>query len=411
MAQEVTGETGTARPRRVWRHRAFVRLWAGQSAGSVSDQLLPIALSLYVVERGGDVSDVSLLLGGRALALVLCLLAGGVLADRVHRIRLLVTADLFRAAVLAATVLALPRLPLSALAVVTVLIGAGEALSRPAYRASVPGLLPSGLLEVGNALVSASQRGAAVLGALGGAVLVSAAGARTALLVAAGMFAAGAVVTVGIRGTEPASVPGGSVLADVADGVRAIRDRPWIPAVMGTVCLHLMAGTAVALTLLPVVAVRELGGAGVYGAAVAAMAAGALPAVAVAARYRPARPGRAAMLALVGYALVPLSLALPIGTAGVIPAFALGGFVVEFSFVYWLAALQRNVPRQVLGKVFALDQLGAFALLPVGYALVGPAVTAWGEHPVLISGAVVVAVSSLAVLAVPGVSTFGATAR
>jgi hypothetical protein len=411
VAQELTGETGTAAPpRRVWRHRSFVRLWAGQSAGSVSDQLLPIALSLYVVERGGDVSDVSLLLGGRALALVVCLLAGGVLADRMHRIRLLVTADLFRAAVLAGTVLALPRLPLTALAVVTMLVGAGEALSRPAYRASVPGLLPSGLLEVGNALVSASQRGAAVLGALGGAVLVTSAGARTALLVAAGMFAAGAVVTVGVRGTETTPARG-SVLADVADGVRAIRDRPWIPAVMGTVCLHLMAGTAAALTLLPVVATRELGGAGVYGAAVAAMAAGALPAVAVAARYRPTRPGRAAMLALVGYALVPLSLALPIGAAGVIAAFALGGFVVEFFFVYWLAALQRNVPRQVLGKVFALDQFGAYALLPVGYALVGPAVAAWGQQPVLIGGAVLVAVSSLAVLAVPGVATFGNTGR
>ncbi|MFB9331909.1 hypothetical protein [Actinoplanes octamycinicus] len=352
MAPERTDRTGG-----IWRRRSFVQLWAGQSAGSVSDQLLPIALSLYVVQRGGGVADVSLLLGGRAVALVLCLLIGGVLADRVPRIRLLITADVFRAAVLLAAVAALPHLALGALAVVT--------------------------------------------------VLVTATGPRAALLVAAALFLIGAAVTAGVPGGEPVARRGASVLTDVADGFRAIRDRPWIYAVMGTVCLHLMAGTAVALTLLPVVAARDLGGAGVYGAAVAAMAAGALPAVVVAARYRPARPGRAAMLALVGYALPVLSLALPVGAAGVIAAFAAGGFVVEFFFVYWVAALQRNVPRELLGKVFALDQLGAYALLPVGYALVGPVVAGIGERPALIGGAVLVAVSSVLVLAVPRVAGFG----
>src|SRR4051794_1273055 len=84
----------------VWRHRSFVRLWVGQSAGSVSDQLMPVALSLYVVDRGGGAGAVGLVLGGRAAALVICLLAGGVLADRVRRVPLLITADVFRAAVL-----------------------------------------------------------------------------------------------------------------------------------------------------------------------------------------------------------------------------------------------------------------------------------------------------------------------
>ena len=382
----------------------FLRVWAGQASGAVGDQLLPVALALYTLQRGSGVSGVGLVMTGRAVALVLCLMVGGALADRVSRTRLLIAADAVRTVLLLATAVLLPHIHLGQLPVLTALLGGAEALSRPSYRSLVGDLLPSALLERGNALVAAAQRSAALLGALLGAAAVSAVGVRATLLVAAGVYALGALTV--LRVPEAATRPRrATAVAEAAGGLRTVRGRPWIAAVMVTVCLHLFAGSATALTLLPVIARRELGGNLAYGACLAAMAAGALPAVALAGRWRPASPGAVSILGLAGFALVPWSLTVPCLPV-VMVGFAVGGFVVEGYMVYWLSALQRAVPRESLGRVLALDQLAAFALLPVGYTLVGPVVAAVGQTTTLLIGGAVVALSSVVCLTVPGVAAF-----
>ncbi|MEU3895252.1 MFS transporter [Streptomyces sp. NPDC045251] len=393
-------------PPTLLRHGRFMRVWAGQASGAVGDQLLPVALNLYLLREGEGITAVSLVLGGRAVALVLCLLLGGVLADRVRRIRLLLGADVFRAALLLFTALSLTWLPFALIPVVTALMGAAEALSRPSYRSLIPTLLPDALLERGNALAAAAQRGSAFLGALLGATAVTALGIRPTLLAAASVYALGALAV--LRIPDPPRTRGGtSPLADAAGGIRAVRERPWVVAVMTAVCLQLFAGTATSLTLLPVVARRELGGDLAYGAVIAAFAAGALPAVVLAGRWRPAHPGAVSVLGLVGFAFVPWSLVAPLSLPGVILCFALGGFVVELYMVYWLSALQREIPEGMRGKVLALDQLSAFALLPVGYALVGPSVSLIGEQGTLVLGGAVCALSGLVCFFVPGVKKFG----
>ncbi|MBB1247137.1 MFS transporter, partial [Streptomyces durbertensis] len=390
-------------------HPRFLRLWASLASGAVGDQVLPVALSLYVLREGGGAADVGLVLAGRAVALVVCLLVGGAIADRVRRSRVLIGADAFRAVLLLGVALSLSALPLAALPLVTALVGAAEALSRPASRSLVPNLLPQELLERGNALVSAAQRGSAVLGALVGATAVALVGVRPALLATSAVFALGALVMLRLDDTTPSRAGRKAVLADAADGVRAVRERPWVMAVMGTVCLQLFAGTAPALTLLPLVAREDFGGEFAYGVVLAAMGLGALPAIVLAGRWRPRSRGRVSMLLLTCYALVPLSLAVPFPLPVVVLCFALGGFAVEIYFVYWISALQRAFPDTVLGKVFALDQLGAYALLPVGFALVGPLVLWVGATTTLLAGAALVAASSLLCLLVPGVAHFATT--
>ncbi|MFY1668496.1 MFS transporter [Plantactinospora sp. WMMB334] len=398
--------TTTPQPATPLRHHpGFLRVWGSQSAGAVADQILPVALSLYAVSQGGGAGTVAAILAGRAVALVVCLLAGGILADRVSRPRILLTADILRAAVVATALLTLDRLPLTALAVVTGLCGAAEALSRPAMRSLVPTLLPSNLLERGNALVSAVHRSATLIGALTGAALIATIGIHAALGLAAVMFTAGAVAVLGVR-DNPDRKPSTGVLADAVAGVNAVRQRPWVIAVMTAVAIQIFAGTAPTLALLPLIAHQHLGGDLAYGAIVAALAAGALPAIALASRWRPQQPGTISMLALTAYAALPASLAIPLPLPATAALFALGGFTVELYFIYWLTALQRAIPTTVLGKVLALDQLSAFALLPIGYALVGPLVTTLGTRPTLLTAAAVVAAASAVTLLVPGVATF-----
>ena len=394
-----TVRTGTLRD-----HPRFLRVWAGQASGAVGDQLLPVALSLYALHQGAGVTGVGLIMTGRAAALVLCLMIGGTLADRVSRTRLLLTADAVRAVVLLTTAVFLSHMQVGQLPLLTALLGGAEALSRPSYRSLVGGILPDALLERGNALVAAAQRSAALLGALLGAVAVSAIGVRATLLVAAAVYALGALTVLRVPDTASRSRRA-TALAEAVGGLRAVRERPWVAAVMITVSLHLFAGSATALTLLPVIARQDMGGGLAYGACIAAMAAGALPAVALAGRWQPASPGMVAMLGLTGFALVPWSLTIPVLPV-VMAGFAVGGFVAEGYMVYWLSALQRAIPEESLGKVMALDQLSAFALLPVGYALVGPTVATVGQTATLLAGGSVVLLSSLLCLTGPGVRAF-----
>ncbi|MGW7274613.1 MFS transporter [Streptomyces sp. NPDC054864] len=398
-------EAKTPPPATLRQQRLFIRVWMGQASGAVGDQLLPVALNLYLLREGEGITAVSLILGGRAVALVLCLLLGGVLADRVRRIRLLLGADVFRAVLLVFTALTLVWLPFAMIPVISALMGAAEALSRPSYRSLIPSLLPDALLEQGNALASAAQRSSAFLGALLGATAVATLGIRPTLLAAASVYLLGALAVLRIP-DAPREGRRASPLAEASGGIRAVRERPWVVAVMIAVCLQLFAGTATSLTLLPVVAQRELGGDLAYGAVIAAFAAGALPAVALAGWWRPALPGAVAVLGLVGFAFVPWSLVGPFPLPAVIACFALGGFVVELYMVYWLSALQREIPEKVRGKVLALDQLSAFALLPLGYLLVGPSVALIGERETLLIGGAICALSSLVCVFVPGVKKF-----
>jgi DHA3 family tetracycline resistance protein-like MFS transporter len=74
--------------------------------------------------------------------------------------------------------------------------------------------------------------------------------------------------------------------------------------------------------------------------------------------------------------------------------------------VYWETALQQDVPRELLARVISLDWMCSFALMPVGMALVGPSVNAFGREPVLWVAAVFAVVPPLLCLRVPGMLEF-----
>jgi hypothetical protein len=63
---------------RVLRHRDFRFLFLGQSASAVGDQVVIVALALYVTQRTGSPSDLGFILAAQSLPLVTLLLFGGV---------------------------------------------------------------------------------------------------------------------------------------------------------------------------------------------------------------------------------------------------------------------------------------------------------------------------------------------
>ena len=72
---------------RVLRVPNFRNLFIGQAASVIGDRVVVVALALYITQTTGSATDLGLVLGAQALALVALLLFGGVWADRLPRQR------------------------------------------------------------------------------------------------------------------------------------------------------------------------------------------------------------------------------------------------------------------------------------------------------------------------------------
>lgn len=387
---------------------AFRWLFTGQIVSALGDQVFPVAVAALIVSTGGTAGQLGLVLAARFGSLVLFALWGGVWADRLPRVLMLRAADLLRlVAVLglaAAATAGRPGVPV--LAALVFLVGAGEAFFRPAFGALLPTVLPAENLASGNALSNASQHLALVAGPGLAGLLLLVTGPSTLFAIDAATFALSLCTL--LRVAEPPHAPGErrKVLREMAEGVAAVRERAWIGAVLVMAALQLMIVIAPATVLLPIV-LRDSGSRpSAYGLVLAVGACGGLLGALACARWRPVHRGRTGLLLLLLWVWPPLALLAQgppwlLGAAWFASALGTAPFVV-----WWETALQEAVPRRLLARVVSLDWLCSLALLPAGLALTGPVTNLVGRGPLLIAGAVTVAVSSALPLLVPGVADF-----
>jgi DHA3 family tetracycline resistance protein-like MFS transporter len=387
--------------------RDFRLLWLGQTISAIGDQIFPIAVALKVVHSGGSAGDLGLVLLGRSLAMVLFLVIGGVWADRISRTRIMIGADAFRAVAVAGLALAPGDVPVWVLLLMTFVVGGGEAFFRPAYGAVVPSVVPEHRLAQANAFTSVSLKTSLILGpALGGA-LVAVAGPGWALGIDAATFLV-SIATL-VRIAEPPLPDRGfrqSAVRDALDGVAEVRARPWIAAILVMATLHLMLAVAPMIVLQPFIAREQLGGDAAYGALLVIFALGGLLGAIFAGRFTPRQPGLWALLGLLPHVGLLLALAYSGSFLHVAAWSFVCGVGLEPFQIWWSSALQRDVPGELLARVISLDWLVSLGLMPLGFALAGPAAEAFGNEMVLAVGAVALGVTTLAVIPVPGVREF-----
>ncbi len=384
--------------------RDYRLLWLGQTISIVGDQVFPIAVALAVIRAGGSVGDVGLVMAARLAALVLFVLIGGVWADRISRRAVMIGADAFRAVTIAAIVVFPGQMPLPALALFVFLVGAGEAFFRPAEGAMLPTLLPEDHRQAGNGLMSVSLRTGAVIGPGVGALVAAAMGTREAFLFTALTFVASMLCLLMLR--EPTFTPSGSQSAvrDVREGFAEVWKRRWIAAVLALAAAQLMIVYAPPLVLLPFVASEAFGdqGEAMFGWALSAFAAGGVLGALIAMRWKPAKVGLWSMFGWMLYCLDPLALLFPFSEWWLLACYFVAGVGLEPFLVYWMVALQREIPADKLARVTSIDWLCSLALMPVGLALTGPVVDAFGRTSVLVFAIAFNIGSSLLMLLVPG---------
>ena len=388
----------------------FRRYFVGQFTSYLGDGLLPVAVSFAVLDLTGSASDLGLVLAARMVPVVLFLLVGGVWADRLPRHLVMLGSDIGRGGVqaLLAVLLLTGRAELWHLLVLQALYGVAEAFMRPAATGLLPTIVQGERLQRANALMAASVNTAYIVGPAIAGVLVAAAGAGTAIAIDAGTFAVStaslALLRVPAAAERAARLP---FLADLREGWREFVSRTWLWATVAGSSLYLLAVIAPLMVLGPVVADRELGGAGAWGAIAAAIGLGTLAGSVAAGRVRPARPILVVAVLLAGPAFTAVALALVLP----VPAIAVLGFVAGategFMEVVWITALQERIPVAALSRVSSYDTLGSFVFMPVGFALAGPVAAVAGTGPTLLGMAGCAVAVALVLAALPAVRDVG----
>jgi MFS family permease len=390
--------------RDVLRLRDFRLLFAGHGVSVLGDRMVVVALAFAVLEIGGSASAVGLVLAASWLPAVASVLVGGVVADRTSRRTVMVAADVARVgsqgamAVLLITGSAEVWM-LGALAGVT---GAATGFFNPAATGLLPDVVPSEGLQPANALRSTAASVSEILGPLTAGLLVAAAGAGWAIAADAVTFGVSGACLAALRLGRAAERTPAPFLSDLRDGWIAVRSRRWLWTFLGYFAVaNLMWGAWSGLG--PVVADRELGGAGPWGTVLAAVGAGALLGSLAATRVRPTTP-------LVFVALMDALFGLPLAflAAGAsVPILALGGVLsgvgLTLGMSVWETTLQREIPPESLSRVASYDWFGSYAFYPLGLAIWGPLAGAIGIHTSLWLAFGIFFASVLMLLAVPDI--------
>lgn len=389
------------------RSRPFLWFFFGRSISTLGSVMAPVALAFAVL--GIDASPVALgqVLAARSVPLVLLLLLGGVVADRLARSLVLQVSHLLSGVTqgLTAVLVITGHATLSQLILLQAMNGAVTAFTMPAIQGVVPQLVPRSHLQQANALLAFSRSGLAVIGPAIAGLLVVGVGAGWALAVDALSWIVAGACMLPLRVADvPRRAPGGGFLRDLASGWSQFRSITWLWVLVLSFGLLNAIHAGAWLTLGPVLAANDpaIGKKG-WGYAVSALAVGLLLLTVMMLRLTFRYPLRAGMFAMLGLAAPLFALGLSWSLIPLLLAAFVAGAGIEVFGISWQTAIQRNVPEDHLSRVAAYDSLGSFVAIPLGQLTYGPLAAAYGAREVVLwSGAAFVLVVC-GTLAVPAV--------
>ncbi len=361
--------------------RDFRLLFLARSISQLGSAFAPIALAFAVLDNlGGSATDLGLVLAATWIPEILLALLGGVWADRLPRNLVMVGTDLLLFAVQAtvAVLLLTGVAELWHLLVLGALRGVAEAFFFPAISGVVPQLVSAARLQQANSLLRLTQSGASIVGAASAGAVVAAFGPGWALAFDSATFLASAAFLVRIRLPRPVREAGSTILRELREGWNEFWSRTWLWSIVVAAAIGNMTFQGAFIVLGPVVAKESLGGAAAWGAIVAGTSVGLVLGGLVTLRWRPERlllAGCAALLlAFPPFALLAVAAPVPL----IVGSTVLSGFGLELFNVFWITAMQQQIPEDRLSRVSAYDALGSFVAIPVGLTLAGPVSAAIG---------------------------------
>ena len=364
-----------------------------------------MAIAIVIIDAGGDATTLGLILAARMLSGTALTLIGGVWADRIKRKYVMISADLGRAFLLLILVfVSAPEIPRIYMALLVFLVGIGDAFGAPASAAIINVIVPENVLQQANVIRGITSRLGQIIGPAIGGVVIALVGARLTFILTALTFLMGASLLVGIKEDSVANKETREPFVhEFKEGMKTVLEMPWIGAMILMATFQLMVVMSAETILLPIITKREFQTNSVLAAASATFAIGATVASLWFLKLKPKYPGKVSVIVWSFFALMPIALAFPISPTFIILMYLIAGISVGPWEAYWPLALQREIPKEKLGRVFAIDHAGSAGMIPLGMALVGPVTELMGERNFLLFAAAFHILVNVIVYRVPGV--------
>jgi DHA3 family tetracycline resistance protein-like MFS transporter len=387
------------------RIRDFALLWAGMTTSLVGDFVFLVAYPWQTYQLTNNPAALGWISAAYVAPTVIFVTAGGVLTDRIERRRLMIAADLLRAAATGtgAALAITHNLTLIDLGAVVAFGGLGAALFNPAFGSIVPEIVPVGQLPQANALDQFVRTGAGLVGPAVAGVVIAVAGVGWAFAIDAATFVVSVSTALALtsRPVEPSDEPR-SALRDAREGWAFVRARTWLWASLVAAGLANVASGS-RNVLLPLVVKNDLhSSARTLGFVYSAGAAGAIVAsLAYAQRGYLKRP---IVIAFIGWGVSILAIgAYGLSTnVGELLAFGLvAGAGTAIGNAVWGTLMHRRVPRALLGRVTSIDWMFSLSLMPVASAGSGLIAGAVGARETLAGAGLIAGVGTLAFLVIP----------
>ena len=397
----------------LWSYKGYRLFWFSTTIFVLGATAFPIALAVTVLDAGGGATTLGLILGARVLSGVVFAPFAGVWADRLPRKQVMIVADLFRATIVFSLVfVSAPSMPHFLVGLMVFVMGIGDAFGAASAGAFLPSLLPVEKLPAGNVARGVVVRMASIVGPGIGGLSVFLIGGRMTFLFTAIAFACGTYFLAQIKEDLNADKkPQEPFFTELREGLRTVWEIKWVGAMIAMASVQLMVVLAAENVLLPIITRREFNTNTVFALSAAAFSIGGIISAIIFGQIKVKHEGQTSVLIWMLLVIAPISLAFPINEYFVAASYLLAGLSVGPWEAYWNSAIQREIPHELQGRVFSIDHMGSSGLMPLGMALVGPAVAIFGEKELLIGASVFHIIICLLVLMVPGVKDMKAPAN
>ncbi len=383
------------------RDRDFRLLWLGQLISGVGRQVTVVALPYEVFVLTGTPLSIGVLAIVQLVPILVFALGGGAIADAVDRRRVLLATQvgLMACSLGFALVAFQPHPPVAAFYVIAFVAAGLSAVDQPARSSAIPRLVPRERLPAAIAMGQLSFQTVGVAGPLVGGVVLVTLGVAAAFVVDVVTYLAaiGAALAIApIRAHPDAARP---TLSAIAEGLRFVRLRRIVLASFVIDLDAMIFGMPSALFAPLALDVFHAGPAGV-GLLTAAPAAGALVGAMLTGWVGGVRrPGRAVVIAVVGWGLAITAFGLAANQFALALVFlALAGAADVVSAVLRSAIVQFETPDRLRGRVMSIHSLVVTSGPRLGDAEAAGVAALVGPQLSVISGGVLCLVGLLAVV-------------
>ncbi len=354
----------------VLKNGRFARLWVGQVISAIGDYFYFLAVPILINKLTGSTAAIGLaMILGFALPQLLFGIPAGVMVDRWDRRRVMIVADILRAALVLGGLLVHNAQTIWILYVVGFMVSVASRFFFPARSALIPALVSERELMAANGLAQLTETASLLAGPALAGFMIGWFGEGVAFVVDSASFIVSALAiwsigTVAASSAQAASTQTARALwNELTDGLRFLFGHPVLRGiVLSLAVVHLGIG---AINVLWVPLLSRNYGVGPEGMGIVdsiqgvGMALGGLAVGWLAARFSKRRIGA------VGIMVIGLML----GLTGVAPSFV---YIIVFSFVLGLALspveaalttlMQQLTPDRARGRVFsALGTFGSMA--------------------------------------------------